>query len=138
MRFAALMLIAGAVLAHDLQVTWQPSGQAIIVRSAYAGTESCVFASVQIFSPSNSKTEFQNARTDANGMFSFIPHQPGQWRIIIDDEIGHRVEKTIEWTGGPSATPGGAQPTWQKMITGVALIIGLTGFLYGWKARRTS
>lgn len=137
MKWLLVLLAALPIWAHDLQVTWQQQGSVVIVRSAYAGTESCAYASVEIFGPGDTKTEFQNGRTDAKGMFSFVPDRAGNWRIVVDDELGHRVEKTMDISGGGAAVAmGGAQPIWQKMITGLALIIGLTGFLYGWKARR--
>lgn len=134
--FFLLPLIASG---HDLQVTWQKEGRAVIIRSAYAGTEVCAYAGIEIFSPNDSRVEFQNGRTDARGMFSFVPDRVGKWRAVIDDEMGHRVETIIDLTDlSNQAESGSVQPIWQKTITGLVLIIGLTGFLYGWKARRTS
>lgn len=125
--------------AHDLQVKWQKEGRAVIVQSAYAGSEASSYASVEIFDPSGSKTEFQNGRTDAKGFFSFVPDKMGKWTVIIDDEMGHRVETQIDLTDvSDVALSASSQPLWQKTLTGLSVIFGFTGFFYGWKARRKS
>ncbi len=129
------MLFSAAQYAHDLQVTWQTVGPAVIVDCRYAGTEPAAYASVLVYSPADAESEFQNGRTDTQGRFSFVPDRDGHWKFIVDDEIGHRVEKVIE-TGVEKRLPAGATPMWQNMLTGVSLIAGATGFLYGWKARR--
>ncbi len=140
MKWLLLILCSSTfLLAHDLNVTWQKDGQAVILRSAYAGTEECSYASVEIFDPSGSATEFQNGRTDARGYFSFVPDRAGNWRAVVDDEMGHRVEVDIELADlSSSVTVASSQPLWQKTLTGLAVILGFTGFLYGWKARRQS
>lgn len=132
-----LALSALVASGHDLQVTLEQSGAVVVARAAYAGTEPCMYAAVTIFAPGESKTEFQNGRTDATGMFAFLPDRAGEWRFVIDDEMGHRKELTVAFQPGGTATlEASVQPMWQKALTGVSLIVGLTGVAYGWKVRR--
>ena len=42
------------------------------------------------------------AVTDAQGRFAFMPDAPGQWRIIMADNMGHRVEHAVEVSAGQS------------------------------------
>jgi len=139
MKLLFLLLFPLLGFAHDLQVKWQKEGRAVIIQSAYAGSEASSYASVEIFDPSGSKTEFQNGRTDAKGFFSFVPDRMGTWKVIVDDEMGHRVETQIDLTDVSDVTlSASSQPLWQKTLTGLSVIFGFTGFLYGWKARRKS
>ncbi len=134
--FAVLLVTMAGATAHDLQLRHEVLGRSVIVEARYAGTEPCAFAAVTIFSPADARSEYQNGRTDASGNFSFVPNRPGDWKFIVDDEIGHRQELRIAVGGVAAGTTGGTQPSWQKALTGGALIAGLTGVLYGWKSRR--
>ncbi len=126
MKVIFIFLFPLLSFAHDLQVKWQKEGRAVIIQSAYAGSDASSYASVEIFDPSGSKTEFQNGRTDARGFF-------------MDDEMGHRVETQIDLTDvADVALSASSQPPWQKALTGLSVIFGFTGFIYGWKARRKS
>jgi nickel transport protein len=131
------LVLAVSASAHDLQVSFDRQNTIVIARAAYAGTEPCPYASVLVYAPGETKTEHQNGRTDAQGLFAFVPDRPGIWRFVIDDEMGHRKDMTVDVTaaGGP-VTVSAQLPVWQKALTGAALILALTGFLYGWKARR--
>ncbi|MDX2179057.1 MAG: hypothetical protein SFV18_05645 [Bryobacteraceae bacterium] len=132
MRLAAALVLAATAAAHDLTLTAKSEGPAVIVTAAYAGTEACTFAAVTIFNPSGK--EHQSGRSDASGRFAFVPNALGDWKVVIDDEIGHRQELKIV-AGEAGTIAAGAQPLWQKAVTGLALIFGITGFLYGWKRR---
>jgi hypothetical protein len=130
------LLIPAVLAAHDLQVTWQRSGSAVIVENRYAGTEAAPYAAVEVFSPADSKQEFQNGRTDALGRFSFVPDCDGEWKYVVDDEIGHRVEAKIP-VGDASFQSSNVRSPWLTLLAGLGVITGLTGALYGWKARRS-
>ena len=129
--------LAISASAHDLQVTFERQNSIIVARAAYAGTEPCSYASVLVYGPGETKTEHQNGRTDTQGLFAFVPDRPGIWRFVIDDDMGHRKDLTVDVTATTGPVTVTAQlPPWQKALTGAAVILGLTGFLYGWKARR--
>ena len=92
-----LALAASQAQAHALYAahTWQ--GTVALVQFAYAGGDVPTYAKVEVYSPADAKVEFQNGRTDAQGRFAFMPDTPGQWRIIMADNMGHRVEHAVEY-----------------------------------------
>ena len=95
--FGVLLLLGAAqAQAHALYAahTWQ--GSVALVQFAYAGGSVPTYAKVEVYSPADAKVEFQNGRTDAQGRFAFMPDTPGQWRIIMADNMGHRVEHAVD------------------------------------------
>ena len=50
---------------------------------------------MKIYSPADTEEEFQTGRTDANGVFAFVPDTAGEWGFIVDDGMGHRKESTF-------------------------------------------
>ena len=95
--FGALLLLGAAqAQAHALYAahTWQ--GAVALVQFAYAGGSVPTYAKVEVYSPADAKVEFQNGRADAQGRFAFMPDTPGQWRIIMADNMGHRVEHAVD------------------------------------------
>lgn len=140
-RWAVILFWAmAAAEAHELDVAVQMAPPAVVLRATYGGTEPVPFAKVQVFSASDVKAEYQTGVTDKRGAFSFVPDAGGQWKVVIDDETGHRrdvavtVPARFEQGGAPS--PGAGASRWERTLLGLALIVGITGFWYGWKARR--
>ena len=133
-----LALLALAVIApagaHDLTVDVELSRPAVILRASYDGADPASNADVEVRWDGG---VFQHASTDANGVFSFVPDQPGGWGVAVDDGFGHREERTLEidWEGAPTATNPARAPMWMKLLTGLSLIVGLTGVSYGLKSR---
>ena len=108
--FGALLLLGAAqAQAHALYAahTWQ--GTVALVQFAYAGGSVPTYAKVEVYSPADAKVEFQNGRTDAQGRFAFMPDTPGQWRIIMADNMGHRVEHAVDASAGQGAAQISAQ-----------------------------
>ena len=108
--FGALLLLGAAqAQAHALYAahTWQ--GTVALVQFAYAGGAVPTYAKVEVYSPADAKVEFQNGRTDAQGRFAFMPDTPGQWRIIMADNMGHRVEHAVDASAGQGAAQISAQ-----------------------------
>ena len=65
----------------------------IVVKGEYSTGEPMNYAKVTIIAP-DKKIPFQIGRTDRNGCFCFSPDIKGKWKIIINDEMGHRLEFT--------------------------------------------
>jgi nickel transport protein len=135
----ALMLLPPALSAHELEVTVVLAAPAAILRAAYGGSEPVQFGKVVVFAPAPTSEQFLVGTTDRRGYFSFVPSQSGSWRVMVDDEEGHRRE-TIVAIPEPfqsNATMVVRPPQRiERVLLGLALIIGLTGFWYGFKARR--
>lgn len=136
-----LLLPPPPLRAHDLEIRPTFAAPAVIVRAAYAGAEAVPFAKVQVFSPADAQHEFQAGNTDKLGKFSFVPDGGGAWRVVIDDEIGHRQEATVEVPasfGNSTPQPASGGPSRvERVITGVAILFGLTGIWYG-RSKRNS
>lgn len=116
---AAAMLLAGVAVqaeAHALYAADTRHDGVVLTQFAYSGGERPTYAKVEVYSPADDKIEFQNGRTDAQGRFAFMPDTPGRWRIIMADNMGHRVEHVVEVSpvaaiaaakAGSAAGPGG-------------------------------
>ncbi|MBL8294860.1 MAG: hypothetical protein JNN08_23645 [Bryobacterales bacterium] len=141
MRPLFLLLLPALLPAHDLASTVTLAAPTVIVRSVYGGSEPVAFAKVQVFAPGDGSPQHQAGSTDRRGMFSFVPDGPGTWRVVVDDEEGHRTENSVEVPANFSTgtVTVGTQPSrLERALLGIALMVGLTGFLYGFKARKRS
>jgi nickel transport protein len=135
-----LLLCALAVQAHDISIETELAPPAAIVRALYGGSEPAAFVKVAVFSPASPAQPHQTGFTDAQGYFAFRPAGPGEWRVEIDDETGHRVETAVRipdpfTSAAPPPAP--ASPSrFERALLGIGLIVGVSGFLYGLRARR--
>ncbi len=136
-----LLVVPAAGFAHELEVTTQLVAPAVIVRATYAGSDPVPFAKIQVFAPASAKQEFQAGNTDKRGYFSFVPEGPGEWRVVVDDELGHRKDVPVRvpdpFQAGSNAVEGGAGSRAERALLGLALIFGATGFWYGFKNRKS-
>jgi nickel transport protein len=82
------MAVPVAVNAHGAKGEVSRGG--IVVLAQYDTGEPMSYAKVEIYAP-DSQAKFQTGRTDRNGKFSFIPDVPGEWKVIVDDEMDHRL-----------------------------------------------
>ena len=116
------------------------------VTARYDDGEPMSYAAVEITAP-DAEIGFQTGRTDRNGCFMFRPEVLGRWKVVVSDGMGHRLALPLEIganseaagknDAGVSASASGmSRPA--KIITGLCIIFGLCGTLYGWKARRIS
>ena len=133
---AVALLLTGAAAqdsAHALYAADTRHDGVVLVQFAYSGGEQPTYAKVEVYSPADDKVEFQNGRTDAQGRFAFMPDAPGRWRIIMADNMGHRVEHPVEVSAaqgaaaadsGHDAGPGGfAMPL--RILLGLSLIANM-------------
>jgi nickel transport protein len=138
-RAALLLALPGLLLAHEIELETALAAPAVVVRATYGGSGPVQFAKVQVFSPTAPSEEFQAGMTDRRGYFSFVPEGGGPWRVVVDDEEGHRDQVTVSV---PESFESEAQWTTarasrlERALLGLGLIFGLTGFFYGFKARR--
>lgn len=143
---AAAAALAGFLAAHGLEIEVRRHAPAIVLKAAYHAAEPAAFAVVKIYAPGSSPAAYQSGNADASGLFAFIPDREGEWRVVVDDELGHRGERSIpisrDFIEGGAVAPGEADaadlPLWLRAVVGLALIFGASGVLYGFKARRRS
>lgn len=143
---SACLLLANAPQAygHALRAVEIPHDNAIVMQFAYSTGEVPAFAKVEVYSPTDAAMEFQNGRTDTQGRFAFVPNAPGQWRVIMADNMGHRIEHetTVAHGGGTSPTAGAAADAWGGFATplrallGASLLLNLGTVAALWRRRR--
>jgi len=137
-----LFFLPALAAAHDIEATVQLAAPAVIVKATYAGSQPVAFAKVQVFAPGAQKSEFQTGLSDKRGTFTFVPDVSGEWRIVFDDEEGHRreVPVTVPERFEASAAADASVPVsrLERALAGIAMILGATGIWYGIKARKPS
>lgn len=124
-----LAFLACPVLAHDLQYQTE-SSQAVVVKLFYTDNKSFSFESYEIFHEGE-KLPYQVGRTDSLGRVAFLPDQAGKWRIKAFSDDGHGVDFTLE-TDATARIENSEKPVYERygrIVVGVAIILGLFGFL---------
>jgi len=137
----ALWSLPIPVFSHGTEGRVEKGG--VAVTALYDSGEGMSYAKVEISSP-GTKLPFQSGRTDRNGRFCFFPDSVGDWRVTVDDEMGHLLEvrvpvdeqlahQTSQRAAGPERS--GLSKT-EKAMMGICIIFGLCGFFFWWKGRR--
>jgi len=136
-----LLFLAGRGHAHGVRGTTS-TAKAICARVMYDDGEPMSYGAVEILAP-DSALSFQTGRTDRNGLFCFQPDSQGEWKLVIGDGMGHQVRlKTSVKTDTSSALVQLNQEhnalsinKVDGIISGLALIFGLSGFFAWWRSR---
>jgi len=136
-----LFLLPCTLYAHGVRGKVDAGG--IVVTAQYDTGEAMSYARVKISAP-GAKLPFQSGRTDRNGRFCFSPDTSGDWMVVVDDEMGHRLEvmvpvnkekriKTDKQTGGAAK---GSLPRYKGAIMGVSMIFGVFGIFFWWRGKK--
>jgi nickel transport protein len=137
------LLAAGSGWSHGVEGYIEQT-PGYCVTAQYDDGEPMSYAAVQIKAP-DSDTAFQTGRIDRNGRFMLYPDQPGQWQVVVQDGMGHRLALDLtvaadkaapqaEKTPAPMTRSGSSRAG--KIIAGLGVIFGMFGLIYGWSARR--
>ena len=138
---AVIFLLSPRLYGHG--VTGRIDAGGMVVSAEYDTGEAMRYAKVKISAPGTELT-FQSGWTDKNGRFCFFPDTPGDWKVVVDDEMGHRLEvivpvdenltvQTNEQRGEPS---GSAFSKYQKALMGISTLFGVSGILFWWIGRK--
>lgn len=157
------LLLPGLAAGHGVQVSVDIQPPVVIVSSSYSATQQLADALVTIHSPAESKKAYQSGRTDNSGHFIFMPDREGEWTFFVDDQKGH-TRKTVISISTDFFAPGDTKtevaaiihdhtpvqpedhshdhthdtiPAIYKIIFGLALILGVSGFFYGVRAKQS-
>ncbi len=133
-------LLPSPLFAHGVKGSVKEGG--IVVTAQYDTGEAMSYARVRISAP-GAKLLFQSGRTDRNGQFCFFPDTPGDWKVVVDDEIGHRLEiqvpvdevknlKTDRAAEGSKSS----LAKYERALMGVSIIFGLSGIFFWWRGKR--
>ena len=149
MKYIALMVFLAAIIfllppgpyAHG--VRGNVGTGAVVVSAEYDTGEPMSYARVKISAP-GARVGFQSGRTDRNGRFCFSPDTPGDWMVVVDDEIGHRLEvvvpvnkaKKIITDQQTDGADKGYLSRYEGAIMGVSIIFWIFGIFFWWKGKK--
>jgi nickel transport protein len=149
MKFIFLFLVsiicfltADKVCAHGIHGRIGSGG--LMIEAAYDGGEPLSYAKVTIAAP-GATLPFQSGYTDRNGRFCFFPDADGQWNVVVNDEMGHRLEikvpvnekLALQPTQHPLTNEQGGLSRAEKALMGVCIIFGIGGLCFWWLGRNS-
>jgi hypothetical protein len=142
------------VMAHAIHFETVSRPPVITVNSYFSKTSPVSNAIVEIFAPGEQQ-HFQTGRTDKAGNFSFLPVVSGEWIVTVDDQAGHRGRIIVTVPDGFFSHDENNEivmenemhhthihehehglPVFSRILTGLSLIFGITGIIYGFRARK--
>lgn len=127
--FCFLLTSAWPVLAHDLQYT-VVGGQAVVIKLFYVDNTPFTFEGYEIYRDGE-KLPYQVGRTDIQGRIAFLPDRAATWRVKAISEDGHGLDFKLD-TDAAAKLTGSEKPAFERysrIVIGVAVILGLFGFL---------
>ena len=138
---ALLLLLPFRLFAHG--VKGEIDTGAIVITAQYDTGEAMNYAKVKVLAP-GAQFIFQSGRTDKNGRFSFSPDTPGDWEVVVDDEMGHWLEITVPVDENlalpikqqPETAVLGSHSKYQRAFMGICIIFGILGMVFWWKGKR--
>ena len=133
-------LLPSPLFAHGVKGSVKEGG--FVVTAQYDTGEPMSYARVRISAP-GAKLPFQSGRTDRNGRFCFFPDVAGDWQVVVDDEIGHRLEVKVPVdetmnlnTDQDSGRLKSSFSRYEKALMGISIIFGLSGIFFWWRGKR--
>jgi nickel transport protein len=131
-RPATLLLVwlafAPCAGAHDLKHTVS-GAQAVVIRMFYVDNTPFSFEAYEIYREGE-KLPYQVERTDSQGRIAFLPDRAATWRIKAFSEDGHGQDFKLSTDAAALADM--EKPAFERygrIVVGVAVILGLFGFL---------
>lgn len=136
-----LYILPVSALSHGTKSAVEQGGLA--VSAQYDTGEPMDYAKVTISGP-DAKLPFQSGRTDRNGRFCFFPDRAGEWKMVVDDEMGHRLEVRIPVDESLALQQGkvnrasreAGASRFEKAAMGMSIIFGFFGVFFWWKGRK--
>ena len=141
--YSLALILLSSPLIHAHGVTSKIDTGGIVVSAMYDTGEAMDYAKVTISAP-DANLKFQSGRTDRNGKFCFSPDVSGDWKVVVDDEMGHRLEvhvpvneaMTLQANRENENSGLSLLTRFEKAVMGVSIIFGISGILFGWRRRK--
>jgi nickel transport protein len=138
---AVIFLLPLRLYGHG--VTGKVHAGGMVVSAEYDTGEAMSYAKVKVSAPGAELT-FQSGRTDRNGRFCFFPDAAGDWKVVVDDEMGHRLEvfvpvdENLALEASQQSGEAGQRPLsrYQKALIGISTLFGISGILFWWIGRK--
>ena len=137
------LLLPAYIFGHGVEV-YDISGEdrpVRIVYFKYSTGEPVSFAKIKIFPPSTRDRNVESlvSITDRNGIFCFIPDEEGEWRVDMEDGMGHKGTipvNAVFGQDGAAAEPesagktSGRAPLVFNIVLGLSLLANIFGVWY--------
>ena len=138
---AVIFLLPPGLYGHG--VTGKVDAGAMVVSAEYDTGEAMSYARVMVLAPGE-KLTFQSGRTDRNGRFCFFPDAGGDWKVVVDDEMGHRLEvavpvdENLALAATQQLGEAGQRSlsVYERAFMGISVIIGISGMFFWWIGRK--
>ncbi len=138
---AVLAVMSATAAAHGVDWRLTPGAGATCLAFVYSDGRPVADAIAEVRDPDGIVE--QRGRTDRAGHHCFLADRPGDWRVAIDDGLGHRLTARIpvvaEATTGNLAPRLGPDRHSAVEIAGLIAGISLTANVFGaawWMAKR--
>jgi hypothetical protein len=132
-RYAALWLaLCLPVFGHELAIDVEMQRPEVLLWASYGPGEPAMHVAVAASSAVAPARLGISGETDESGAFAFEPTAEGEWLVQVDDGYGHITKRTVavKWDA-PAAEPNQPTRLWTRTGAGLALIFGLTAFVWG-------
>lgn len=138
--FLCWVLVSIAPVAWGHSIVADRISGGIGISARYADGTPAASAEVKVFAPGENQP-FQEGLTDREGRFLFFPPTTGDWRIVVDDGIGHALDETLpvhdlEADSQSAPDPAPPQNRLWPMLTGIGIIWAIFGMWGWWRASR--
>ncbi|MDY7039094.1 MAG: hypothetical protein SV375_23455 [Thermodesulfobacteriota bacterium] len=138
---AVIFLLPPRLYGHG--VTGKVDAGGMVVSTEYDTGEPMSYARVKISAPEG-KLTFQSGRTDRNGRFCFFPDAAGDWKVVVDDEMGHRLEVAVpvdenlalQATRHTGEAAQRFPSIYERAFMGISIIFGISGMFFWWIGRK--
>ncbi len=134
--FIVFISLPFSLMSHGVDLLVVSGG--VGVEALYDSGEPISDADVEIYSPGDSENIFQAGSTDRNGRFLFFPDSDGEWKIIVNDGMGHGGSQTLVVKDSGKSLKKNGDPPGRiiKLLSGLSVIFGITGILFFIFARK--
>lgn len=88
---AGIIYFNSMAWAHGVSYEMVETSPAVTFKSTFSNGNPIAYGEVLIYAPGNADVEYQNGRTDQNGVFSFLPDRSGTWKVEVDGGLGHKL-----------------------------------------------
>jgi len=92
---AALLSLPAMAWAHEVLHEVR-SGSAVAVKFFESDGQLLAAAPYQVWAPGDAKAPWQEGRTDRGGWMSFVPAEPGRWRVRVVGDDGHGLSVVVD------------------------------------------
>ena len=137
----SVLFPTGHLPAHEIHSRVSNSDRAVVIEIEYPDGRPFSFEEFEVFAPGENEgaPPFHAGRTDSLGRILFLPNRAGIWLVKFRSQDGHGGETKVDVAESGVANFEKISPflRFEKMITGIGILLGITGLFSLYLSRRT-